>query len=94
MCDLGIDMVTRFRNNVNLYRLTEQISEKRRGRSKQYGEAIKAKDLMMDGRRKLTCIKVHLYVIKAVMEYKTAILKAVFLTEYRYELLFVITLQM
>ena len=34
MCDLGIDMVARFKKDVNIYKLFEQITENCRGRSK------------------------------------------------------------
>ena len=63
MCDLEIDMVTRFKSNVNLYKLLERITENRRGRSKKYSEAILSNDLMQDEQYKSTRANVYLYSI-------------------------------
>lgn len=74
MSELGVEIVTRFKGNTNLYKLPKPPKEKRRGRPQKYGDSMKAEEIMRDGRRKLIRATVNVYGREELMEYKTAFL--------------------
>ena len=74
MAELGVEIVTRFKSNTNLYKLPEVPKEKRRGRPQKYGDSMKADDLMQDRRRRLSRTTVFVYGREELIEYKSAIL--------------------
>ena len=74
MGELGIEIVTRFKSNVNLYKLPTPPTKKRPGRPQKYGDNLKAENIMNDGRRKLIRTTVSMYGGQQLLEYKTLIL--------------------
>lgn len=74
MAELGIEIVTRFKSNVNLYNIPTASIKKRPGRPKKYGDPLKAENITNDGRRKFVRTTVSMYGRQQLLEYKTLIL--------------------
>ena len=70
----NVEVVTRFKSNMNLYELPTPAPGKR-GRPRKYGNGLKMNDIISDDKKyPVNCQRVQMYGRETLVEYKTAVL--------------------